>query len=294
METLKTKLIDGKEAFYLLKNGRVWKSFDGSLELPSFKAGNYKIVHILDESIDLSYHFEKDADVSLQEVLIIEGQVNVNKTVVLEDNASVHHLCFMNSKRPGKVSITMQTKLLKRAILCLSQLFIGQTPFNFHQETKLAGELASVHHKNVIINSSGYEQDFHLSVSHEQAKTLSSLQNYGIANHQSLLKIFTNGIIAKKAIASDLKQKAKGLILDEKSQISANPWLEINEHDCLASHGASIGAIDDQELYYLMSRGLTKEQSEKLIINGFIWPLISEVPAGKLRSYILQEIDQHL
>ena len=43
----------------------------------------------------------------------------------------------------------------------------------------------------------------------------------------------------------------------------SSSWLVIDEYDCMASHGASIGAIDEEELYYLMSRGLTRENSEE-------------------------------
>ncbi len=79
-------------------------------------------------------------------------------------------------------------------------------------------------------------------------------------------------------------------MLDETSQISANPWLVIDEYDCMASHGASIGAIDEEELYYLMSRGLTRENSERLIVEGFIHPFINELKDESVKSYSLDWI----
>ena len=54
--------------------------------------------------------------------------------------------------------------------------------------------------------------------------------------------------------------------------------LEIDEYDVIASHGASIGAIDDEELYYLMSRGLTEDKAKELLIMGFIDRFREELP----------------
>ena len=294
IESLKSSLIDTNDQFFIVRNGMVLDSFDHSNKVPVFTKGQYKIIHFVNEPINYIYRFADNALVDLQEVIIFENNVSMQTSIYIGEAASVHYLSFMNSNVNSQVQVQVKIEQAESSLLRLSRLFIGQNRFSFEQEATLSKEKAQLHHKNVMVNSSGHKQDFHLNVTHKQAKSLSSLQNYGICNQNSLLNIFTDGIIEKNAIASELKQKAKGLILDEKSQISANPWLEINEHDCIASHGASIGAIDDQELYYLMSRGLTKEQSEKLIINGFIWPLISEVPAGKLRIHLLQWLDTHL
>ena len=79
--------------------------------------------------------------------------------------------------------------------------------------------------------------------------------------------------------------KSKGIILDLTSAISANPLLQIDEFDVEANHGASIGAIDDEDLYYLMSRGLTKAQSEQLIVSGYMQPILSKMNEEQLQKY---------
>ena len=106
-------------------------------------------------------------------------------------------------------------------------------------------------------------------------------------------KIETQKLVLN-TIKTTLNQKTKGIILDDESQISANPILEIDEYDVIASHGASIGAIDDEELYYLMSRGLTKEVAERMIINGLIYPFLNSINDSTLSEYIRHIIDKHL
>ena len=91
-----------------------------------------------------------------------------------------------------------------------------------------------------------------------------------------------------------MHQKSKGIILDLTSTISASPLLEIDEFDCMASHGASIGAIDESDLFYLMSRGLPREQSQNLIINGFFNPYLSKLKDEGLIKYISEVIKGHI
>ena len=87
-----------------------------------------------------------------------------------------------------------------------------------------------------------------------------------------------------------IKQKTKGIIVDELSNIEADPALIIDENDVLASHGASIGAIDPEILYYLMSRGLTKEDAEKLVIEAYVSPYFKDYSETNLGKYILDKI----
>ena len=66
----------------------------------------------------------------------------------------------------------------------------------------------------------------------------------------------------------------RGLILGEKSNINAKPILIIDCDDVHASHGCAIGTVDDNEVYYLMSRGLTKDEAMKIISKSLITPLL--------------------
>ena len=106
-----------------------------------------------------------------------------------------------------------------------------------------------------------------------------------VCKDSSELNINSNGIIKKGCAKSKLSQKSKGIILDLTSAISANPLLQIDEFDVEANHGASIGAIDDEDLYYLMSRGLTKSQSEQLIVSGYMQPILSKMNDEQLQKY---------
>lgn len=86
------------------------------------------------------------------------------------------------------------------------------------------------------------------------------------------------GKILKGAKGSRLNVKCDGLILDDKSRAKTYPAMEIAEDDSLALHEAKTGKISEEEMIYLMSRGITEEQAMSLIINGFIEPVVKEMP----------------
>ena len=81
-------------------------------------------------------------------------------------------------------------------------------------------------------------------------------------------------------------ENIKGLILGEKANINAKPILIIDCDDVHASHGCAIGTIDDNEIYYLMSRGLTKDEAMKIISKSLITPLIKASTSIEFNDFI--------
>lgn len=155
-------------------------------------------------------------------------------------------------------------------------------------------QYSNVNVNNSIINNSSKNQSYDFNIYHWDKNSQSTLINYAICKDNSVLNIDSNGIIAKGCSKSKIFQKSKGIILDLTSAISANPLLQIDEFDVEANHGASIGAIDDEDLYYLMSRGLTKSQSEQLIVTGFMEPIIKELNDELVKNYALYLISKKL
>ncbi len=102
------------------------------------------------------------------------------------------------------------------------------------------------------------------------------------------------GCIEKGMDKSSSKQTTRGTILDETGKIEANPVLLIDNNDVSASHAAAIGKISDEGLFYLMSRGLSKKDAEKLIIAGFVNPMIKSIEDSGIRNLLSEVIDYKL
>jgi Fe-S cluster assembly protein SufD len=105
-----------------------------------------------------------------------------------------------------------------------------------------------------------------------------------------------NGItkIEKGATGANGQQTERVLMLSPRARGDANPILLIDEDDVKAGHAASVGQVNPDQVYYLMSRGISKEEAERLIIYGFLAPVISEVPLENVRKQLEALVERKL
>jgi Fe-S cluster assembly protein SufD len=95
-------------------------------------------------------------------------------------------------------------------------------------------------------------------------------------------KIFVNS----KAQKTDGYQLSKAILLDETSEFNAKPELEIYADDVKCSHGSASGSLDENSIFYLMSRGLNYQQSKELLINGFLLDVIEKITDSEIKNLI--------
>ncbi|MNW42400.1 FeS cluster assembly protein SufB [compost metagenome] len=105
-----------------------------------------------------------------------------------------------------------------------------------------------------------------------------------------------NGItkIEKGATKANGEQTEKVLMLSPKARGDANPILLIDEDDVKAGHAASVGQVNPEQIYYLMSRGITREQAERLVIYGFLAPVVSDIPLEQLQEQLQGLVERKL
>ena len=117
---------------------------------------------------------------------------------------------------------------------------------------------------------------FDISFKHLVGKTTSLMDNYGVARDES--KIVFSGVshITEGAKGSNAKQNAKIIVFDKNSQGVASPILKIDENEVQASHGAIVGQLNSDHMFYLMSRGLTSDEARMLITLGYLKPVSKE------------------
>lgn len=105
-----------------------------------------------------------------------------------------------------------------------------------------------------------------------------------------------NGItkIEHGATKANGVQTEKVLMLSPKARGDANPILLIDEDDVTAGHAASVGQVNPEMVYYLMSRGISKQDAERLIIYGFLAPVVSEIPVEAVREQLQRLLERKL
>lgn len=94
----------------------------------------------------------------------------------------------------------------------------------------------------------------------------------GRASYRGLLKVYKGATDVKSNVVCD------ALLLDEKARSDTYPYIEIDEQDVTVGHEASVSKVGEEQLFYLMSRGLSEEQATTMVVSGFIEPLVKELP----------------
>ena len=96
--------------------------------------------------------------------------------------------------------------------------------------------------------------------------------------------------VDSKAQKTDGYQLSKAILLDETSEFNAKPELEIYADDVKCSHGSASGSLDDNSIFYLMSRGLNYKQAKGLLINGFLLDVIEKITDAEIKDLLKKMI----
>jgi Fe-S cluster assembly protein SufD len=148
----------------------------------------------------------------------------------------------------------------------------------------LLEEGASVNLSSLTISAKDQNQTIDATITHYAPNTYGDMTNIGIVNDRGQIVLNGIGKIEKGMKNANAFQNLKGIILSDLAICEVNPVLIIDEFDVKAGHGATVGKIEENQLYYLMSRGLSQKQAERLIIGGFIKPIIDEIDDEELKE----------
>lgn len=142
----------------------------------------------------------------------------------------------------------------------------------------LAGEGAHGEVLSIAFAGEGQHQDAGAKITHLAPNTTSQIisksisKGGGRASYRGLLKIAEGADNVKSNVVCD------ALLLDDDSRSDTYPTIEVDAKDVTMGHEASVSRIGEDQLFYLMSRGLNEDEANALIVNGFIEPLVKELP----------------
>ncbi|MDO7908486.1 Fe-S cluster assembly protein SufD [Paenibacillus sp. JX-17] len=160
--------------------------------------------------------------------------------------------------------------------------------------TVLKGNGSTSDSKIIAVGSGAQKINYTTQAQHFGRDSASQMITRAVMREEASAII--NGItkIEKGATKADGQQTEKVLMLSPKSRGDANPILLIDEDDVTAGHAASVGQVNQEQIYYLMSRGITREEAERLIIYGFLAPVVSEIPLPALQEQLQRLVERKL
>jgi Fe-S cluster assembly protein SufD len=166
----------------------------------------------------------------------------------------------------------------KDASVDWADISIGGGSTNQETASYLNGEGASSTIVGAFFADDAQQLDIMAKAVHNSRNTTSNMRIKGAlkGKAKAIVQSFTK--IMKDAANSEGHQKANILLLSDTARASPIPKLEIDNYDVKASHEASVGQLDKEKLFYMMTRGLESSEAVKLVVEGFLEPLLKEIP----------------
>ncbi|QEH62139.1 Fe-S cluster assembly protein SufD [Spiroplasma chinense] len=213
----------------------------------------------------------KDVDGGIK--LDIEKNVELNLTII-----------FLPSEKKETKKFMLDFNLAERANLNLFLANLTYTNSDEKVEINLNEPGSKVEYYGATIAHKESKKSSIIKVSHLARETASNIKTYEVLKDTSNGFIRCISDIRKGSSSSEAHQELRLLVLDKNAKADSDPVLLIDENDIVASHANAIGMLDPEQIFYLQSRGLKKEQAQELIVNGYFEPVFLNLNDAKLEE----------
>ena len=292
-----------------------------------FKNSN-SLIDLNNAFINKIYKILVKKDYSLKKPLIVyhltnneiqSKNINIRLQFQLEQNSSLRLIDFFNhNSEKNFINVFYDFELKKNAILknykldrlqnkniqysfnninqdenSVSETFLLSAGSSFLKNEincNLNGEYSSAFVNGIFSIKDNQQHEIRTTINHlvENTKSYQLIKSVLGKNSKAAYqgKIFVD----QKAQKTDGYQLSRAILLDETSEFNAKPELEIYADDVKCSHGSASGSLDENSIFYLMSRGLNYQQSKELLINGFILEVIENITDIEIKDLIKKMI----
>lgn len=203
---------------------------------------------------DGKYEFKNDGSYSLE----VE---NLSKDVYLVISENVKIILNLLGKN---TSLNFHIRILENASLVMNNLVVEG---NININVDLVEEMADFNLNYSILSSKNSNNQ--ITINHKVSKTKALLKNHGFSMNKAKLIFDVNAYIGK-GVSKCISKQDNQIIENDDSLSQINPNLYIENYDVEASHSAYVGEFREDELFYLMSRGITLEDSKFLLLKSFL------------------------
>jgi Fe-S cluster assembly protein SufD len=173
-----------------------------------------------------------------------------------------------------------------RASLSSYSVALGGTYARLRTDSALVGDSGTSTLRAAFIGRDDQMLDFRTLQDHRAPRTTSDLLFMGAVADTSH-SVYSGLIrVRRGAVKSDAMQTNHNLVLDEGAHADSVPNLDIEENDVKCSHGSTVGPVDEDQRYYLESRGVEPDRAEQLIVAGFFDSIADQVPVAGARDLV--------
>ena len=214
--------------------------------------------------------------------------------VVAHEGAQINYSSITNQPGEKRGTILRRGLTYRDSLINWNVTAMDEADVYHDNTTNILGDGSEANLKIVTLGVKEQKTYFNSEVVNQGLSSKGDILQHGVLLDRSHIVFNGVGFIVKGATGSNAYQSSRMLTLSSEAKADANPMLLIDENDVMAGHGASLGRIDEEQLYYLQSRGLTRKESSRLLVHGFLSPVISELTVDKIKELVTVLIDEKI
>jgi Fe-S cluster assembly protein SufD len=235
-------------------------------------------------------HVEANARVGLIERHVSVGSganfVNAAVRVDIARSATVNHYLVQESGPKAVWFNTLSAVLAQDAVYKLHAVSVGGLSARSTINVQLAGERAEACVSMASLGDRQQIQDAFVLVEHVAPRARSTQTFRGISAGRARVAFNGMVVVRKDAQGTDSQQSLRGLLAGSDAEIDVRPQLEIYTDDVRCAHGATAGKLDDNMLFYLLSRGIDPATAQRLLKWAFLEDVVAKIEVPELRRQI--------
>ena len=255
--------------------------------------GLVQIVHVSTGAADhlaAEIMLDVDAQASICETFVGEGWANRLTGIKLFKGARL-----MLSRRltgsSGFVSLTDRANVGEGASLVLATLASGGADSRLDGRFDLTGEEAYAEAAAALLARGRQRHDANLAIRHDVPRGMSRQVWRSVADDRAACSVAARVDVARHAQKTDGEQSLKGLLLSRTATINAKPELEIFADDVKCAHGATVGELDRNALFYLQTRGIDPEEARALLTRVFVADALDRIGEEEVKAAFYADVE---
>ena len=223
-----------------------------------------------------------------------EAPFSLVSEVVAHEGAQINYSSITNQPGEKRGTILRRGLTYRDSLINWNVTAMDEADVYHDNTTNILGDGSEANLKIVTLGVKEQKTYFNSEVVNQGLSSKGDILQHGVLLDRSHIVFNGVGFIVKGATGSNAYQSSRMLTLSSEAKADANPMLLIDENDVMAGHGASLGRIDEEQLYYLQSRGLTRKESSRLLVHGFLSPVILELTVDKIKELVTVLIDEKI
>ena len=237
---------------------------------------------------------EDGASLTLCETQKTDGYSNLGLEFVIGANAQLTHI-RMAPHAAGAVQVEQYAVKVARDGVYRAHFFNGGARLSRAElQIALAGANAQAHLSGVSVLGGTAHADITTHVTHAIGHTTSTQLFKNIAGGKSRAVYQGKVTVEQGADKSDSRQTAKALLMGERAEADLKPELEIFADDVKCAHGAAVGDLDANSLFYLRARGIPEAEARNMLVRAFLEEAVAEIADETIRATVWQAVEDAL